>query len=961
MNRSPNFFETTQYRLCLETILFAIILTIPTYLAAVYGLGLSQRVGWLILGGGVVYIPLLFMLVRGYVNSVAWALIALQWVYITIGVVAMGVWGDMTLLTAAVLHVVAAYLLLGRRRSSVFILGHGTVILITFLNNFLQRPSLPPYTLTMFGPLYHGESLYFGIIFLHLYLIIRGLFLSIRLTQQTISKLELANRKLRIDEQTLRLAIEERTKALSESEEKNRAIVEALPDAMSRVTNEGVYIDFRVPPDFPLRDKIELNRVGKRYSDFVPAKTAAEFLSYVQKAIRIGKRVTYKRALAHLDATIEVRISKLNDSEAISIIRDVTQQTRAEQQLKESEARYRAFVAASPDVLIRLDREGYYLDFWMPEDFPQQEYLPAERSGRHLSEFVSEEIYEQAMVHIKAALTSGQMQIFHYVRPKTNRHFEARIVPDGDSAITAIIREVTQQRQELERLQAVIGATPVAVIVFDKREPGTILWANEVACFYARRSLDEFIGIPIWKLIWFKEKSVLKKIIEQLEANETIRHLEAELRVEKDRSVWFRFSIFEMVYDGRQARMAFIEDIDELRRTTAVFQRVQKLDSLGVLAGGIAHDFNNLLTSIMAQTNIAQRKLALKQDAAPHLEKALFASEKAAELTQQMLAFSGKGQIESRHISVNKLVNDNLALFEAVLPKYHRFSVKEDDGELFISGDSAQIQQVLMNLLLNAAQALEERTAGKIELHLAERWLAEGVRQDGNTAVFLKPGAYASIIVADNGAGMNKETVSRIFEPFFTTKVDGHGLGLAAVVGIVRGHGGEIMVQSERGQGTTIELLLPLVQPAAPPRREPVAPLHPLTSKSVLVIDDEAHVLESLHDMLSLTQKTVLTARGGENGLETFYNYADEIGLVILDLSMPDRHGSDVFIELREHAPALPIILCSGYSEADVAHLFTDEFCTRFVQKPFKATTLLTVVNQLMNSQQPDGGTRSGE
>lgn len=950
MNRSTTFFERMQYRLVRETLLLALVLTVPIWLIAVWGLGFSNRIGWAILFAGAAYLPLIFFLEAKNATRLSLAIIVLQWVSITLGILVLGVWGNTTLLTALVLHSVAAYLLVGPQKSRFFTAGHIVLTLMAWLNYFWQRPFLPPYPLIGLGSPVEAEPLYFGIVFVHLYLIIRGLLLSIRFTQQTVNQLAIVNRQLYTNEQLLRAVVEERTRKLAESEEKNRAMVEALPDAMSRVTAEGVYIDFRVPNDFPLRDKIDLDRVGRSFSDFAAPELANEFLASIRQAIKSGKRVTYRRTLPRLGATIEGRVAKVGDNEAISIIRDITSQVEAEKRLKESEARYRAFVAACPDVLIRLDKDGYYLDYWIPEEYSDIEILSTERSGRHLSEFVSEAVLTTALAKIEAALATGKMQIFDYDHPELERHLEARIVPDDEGAVTAMIRDISQQREELKRLQAVINAVPNAVIVFNKADPSEILWANQMACRYLERSLDQLIGLTIRDFVEFVDPSVLSSIMAQLRVGEPIQHLEAQIVVRQTESIWCRLSIVEMQYAGEPARMAFVEDIDELRRTAAVLQRVQKLDSLGVLAGGIAHDFNNLLTSIITQTAIAQHKLTMRQDPAPHLEKSMSASELAAELIQKMLAFSGKGQTESRQISLNELVTSNISLFEAMLPRHLTFSVKEENTTLFVDADGAQIQQVLMNLLLNAAQAFEGRNEGAIVLRLAKRWFEGGILQEGNTAVSLQAGPYASIMITDNGVGMSKLTLQKIFEPFFTTKSAGHGLGLAAVVGIMRGHGGEIVVQSQPNIGTTFELLLPLASNSlAEPHDQPVRHLQKDTHKKhVLVIDDEPNVLESIRDMLQFSQNTVLDASGGKLGLQKYLEHQSDIGVVILDLSMPDMHGSEVFLELRKHDKYLPVILCSGYSEADVAYPFASEEQTYFLQKPFKTETLRDLVNKLI-------------
>lgn len=941
-----------RYQLIRETLWIAIACVLPSYAVLQFVWSFPLYAGTAVLLSGVVYFLLLHSLEESNPFPVTICVLFLFWLYITLGMLLFGVWNHWILVVSFVFLPVAAYVLIGTRFAVAFLFGHSLILTAEMWLRLEERPFNLLGTFFPYTQQRDVDLLYFSIFFMLLFMILRSSMLAARFARESAIQLAAANQKLQLNEQYLQQEVEKRTRELTESEEKNRALAEALPDVVSRASVDGVYLDFRVPPDYPNGDQIESDRVGRSFFDFVSPELANEFLKKIREVVRTGKRITHEYVTPTSGAIIEGRITKVNDNETIAILRDVTKQRQAETELKESERRYRALVSAMPDILIRMNREGVYLDYWKPQDFIAPLNITGERIGHNISEFLPTNIVKQMMHHITLALDSGQIQIFEYERIEPKRRYEARIFPYSDDAITAVVRDITHQHNELKRLQAVINATPSIVIVFEHGTPNHVRWANELACRYLNILLDEIVGMDIGHLIRVKEKAVLAAILDKLRNNQPIKHLETELGMAENTFAWFRITVSSVMYDGKMMRMAVLEDIDELRRTTAVFQRVQKLDSLGVFAGGIAHDFNNLLTSIITQTSIAQRKFENDQDGLPHLGKALLASEKATSLTQKMLAFSGKGQFKTELINLNTIVLENMTLLEAVLPKQSAFQFKAASKPLYINGDKVQIQQVLMNLILNAAQATTQNEDGKISLRVVECWMDEGVVAEGSTAVFFQPAHYASIIVTDNGSGMSPETKRKLFEPFFTTKSTGHGLGLAAVVGIMRGHSGEIIVESEQGVGSTFQLIFPKVQPepestlseASTPPTLPASPSH-----HVLVIDDEIDILEAFKDSLALAQIPVMVAQGGNSGLALFTEHQEKIGLVILDLLMPDKNGAEVLHQLQQQAPNLPVILTSGYSDQIVMGELLSDGVVEFLKKPFTTKRLLTMVERLMH------------
>lgn len=401
-----------------------------------------------------------------------------------------------------------------------------------------------------------------------------------------------------------------------------------------------------------------------------------------------------------------------------------------------------------------------------------------------------------------------------------------------------------------------------------------------------------------------------------------------------------------------------IRDITERLQAERAMRHTQKLESLGVMAGGIAHDFNNLLVAMLAQTSLAMRKLDLTHPARRHVQKAVNAADRAADLTRQMLAYSGQGHFEVTNINLNQLIQENVDLLHAALPKQIELSLALAPNLPAIRGDKGQLQQVIMNIVLNAAEAIEQEELGKVEI---ETYLdtippptADNLRRQTHVELpATASGAHLVFAVTDNGCGMDEGTMARIFDPFFTTKFTGRGLGLAAVLGIVKGHGGTMRVNSKPSVGTRFELYFPLVQDrdtavSALPTTAPLSHALPI-DHHILIIDDETPVREVVADILSDANYHPLTAPNGQSGLNLLAQTPD-VKLIILDYSMPGLNGLETLKRIRENHPYLPVILSSGYAQpADLSAMAQDEHVS-FLMKPYTPIQLLTAVSEAMTT-----------
>lgn len=403
--------------------------------------------------------------------------------------------------------------------------------------------------------------------------------------------------------------------------------------------------------------------------------------------------------------------------------------------------------------------------------------------------------------------------------------------------------------------------------------------------------------------------------------------------------------------DGNITRIvATSRDVTERNRAQEAMHHAQKLESLGVLAGGVAHDFNNLLVALMGQTSIAMAKLPADEPARKHVEKAMKAAERASHLTRQLLAYSGRGQLESRQLSLNQLIEDNFHLLQVAVPKQVKLNLSLWPSLPPVEGDPGQLQQIVMNLILNAAEAIGEEP-GSIMLSTELRTVtAKDVELWQLTNYPLEPGPYALLKVEDDGPGMDEETLSRIFDPFFTTKFTGRGLGLAAVLGIVRSHRGGLRVSSRADAGTVFEILLPVSKVSSVVYENGVTRTdltQSLKSRTILVIDDEQPVREAIRDILELEGVNVLTAKNGRLGIDLYAQQKDEIDLVVLDLSMPELSGSETFTQLCKIDSGVRVLLSSGYSEEDaLSRLADSKNLVGFMQKPFEWDTLVDAVSK---------------
>ena len=368
----------------------------------------------------------------------------------------------------------------------------------------------------------------------------------------------------------------------------------------------------------------------------------------------------------------------------------------------------------------------------------------------------------------------------------------------------------------------------------------------------------------------------------------------------------------------------------------------QRMEAIATLASGIAHDFNNLLGGIMACVSLMDLQLGEHFRFHEDLSEIKALVERGAELTRQLLGFAHRGKYVPAPLDLNAIVSDLSASFCRTRKDIRTVLACAGEGT-FVSADKTQIQQLLVNLLLNARQAMPN--GGTITLGTESVFLSKS----DVSAHGVSPGRYIRLTVTDTGVGMSEDTCKRIFEPFFTTRQfgQGAGLGLASVFGIVKNHGGFITVQSQQGQGASFSVFLPAIEPHATKRR-PIS----ITPKSpcgpILVVDDEPYILRSSQRLLKAMGYTVLTAKGGREAIDILKQYPNQIALVILDMVMPGLNGRDTFEALRELEANVKVLLCSGYSAEGEASEIMLGGCNGFIQKPFDSEELAAKLREIL-------------
>ncbi len=751
--------------------------------------------------------------------------------------------------------------------------------------------------------------------------------------------------------------------ALRASESRYRALVETSPDAIAQTDLQGriLFVNRRAAVLLGCESPEELTGTDS-FRLFAPEEHQ-RVLAGMQRRLEEGGIRGMRCVMLRKDGAriwVELSSSLMRDERGrpaffITVAQDITERVRAEEALRETTEELKTYFHFSLDLFCIADTDGYFRRL-NREWEKVLGYRLEELEGRKFLDFVHPEDLQATQDVVAMLVEQKEVRNFtnrYRCRDGSYRWIEWRCYPSG-RRIFAAARDITERMQTQESLKILaelLDISPVCVIAHDLK--GKLLYANEKTYVLHGWSRDEFLAMDLSKIDTPESARLIAPRIDEI-----MERGEASFEVSHYRKDGTTFPLLVNVrlarWGDRPIFLSAWTDLTERKDEEAKrleFERqllhTQRLESLGVLAGGIAHDFNNLLMAIVGNLDILLMNLPAESPLHNGIEQALKASRRAADLTRQMLAYSGRGRFVLRPLDLGELVRENARLFRTAISRTITIDLVAAAGLPLIEADPGQVQQVVMNLIINASEAIGEQS-GQVKISTGVQACEEADLRSSRLNEKPPPGKFVYLEVSDTGCGMDEQTQQCIFDPFFSTKFVGRGLGMPAVLGIVRGHGGAIFMESAPGKGTTIRVLFPAKEIREERTvREPSRPVATF-SGTVLVVDDDEIVRSVCMDLLHHLGFSTIEAKDGDQALAIFGERAEEISCVILDLTMPRRDGVGTFQEMKRRRPDVKVILCSGYSEQESLSRFAGEGLAGFLQKPYQLGELKDRIERVL-------------
>ncbi|NOY86976.1 MAG: PAS domain S-box protein [Deltaproteobacteria bacterium] len=644
---------------------------------------------------------------------------------------------------------------------------------------------------------------------------------------------------------------------------------------------------------------------------------------------------------------------------------EIERRKRGEAVLRESEERYRTLFDFTSDSIFLLDSEGGILDV-NATAVDHYGYSQEEFKNMTVKNLAAPDLVFRVDEQVRKVLDGGAMFLSRNLKKNgTEMQIEVHARPviiAGRKSMLAVVRDITERKGMEEKLrrseESLARAQRIAHMgnVDWNLVSGRIVGSDEAFRIFGLAS-GQFDGTfdAFLDRVHPEDLEMVRKAVEDVLKGKHVDSLEHRI-VRPDGDVRYVSESARISFDesGNPARMVVtILDITERRKLEDRIRHAHQMESLGLLAEGIAHDFNNMLTGILGNASLAEMKLPPDSPAIFYTRKIINAAQQAGELANQMLAYSGKGRLVLDDVDLSAVIQGMEKILATAVGKNVNITYHLSDTLPVIEADVSQIRQVVTNLIINAAESIGDDvgvivvTTGMMK---CDRSYLDQIRFAGD----LSEGWYVLLDISDTGRGMASTIWDRIFEPFFTTKEFGRGMGLAAVLGIVKGHGGGVRIQSEPERGATFRVLLPATEeprdkPVEPPPEENLEGV-----RTVLVVDDEEIIRDLARDMLETEGFQVLTAPDGPEALKIFRNRLDEIDLVLLDMTMPKMGGDEVFYEMKNIRGDIPVILSSGYDESIAtgpfeSGLFAHDGLAGFIQKPYSAADLVRKIKKTLS------------
>ena len=771
--------------------------------------------------------------------------------------------------------------------------------------------------------------------------------------------------------------VTERSKAdeaLRESEEKLKGISNSVQDSIIVVNDRGE-VSFWNPAAERMFGYTASETLGKNVHELLaPREFADAYYAGVDGFAETGQGAAVGRILP-LTAVrrngeifpIELSLSSFRMDgrwHAVGAARDITERKKAEDALRESEQRYRRLFEDAPLIYVMTRHEhgvpvihdcnGLFLS--------SLGYLREEVQGKPLADFYSTESRAEL-------LERGG-----YARALAGEFFigERELLTRGGTFIPTILYTAT----ELDPAGQVIGARGMFVDITERKKAeealrrserlyrsvieniedvfyrsdaeGRLLMASPSgAILFGYDSVDEMIGLPLESLWVNPDES--QRLLDIVKEQAKVTDFEGLLR-KKDGSA-FAASLSTHFYRDEDGTVlgteGIIRDISERRRIEAQLLRSQKMEAMGTLAGGVAHEINNLLQVVLGHADMLLVKGGMDATSGRSLEAIRSAARNGSDLVNRILTFSRKAESKMRPLNLSDEVRRIEEMLRRTIPRMISLEMSLEENLPMISADPSQIGQILLNLAINARDAMPE--GGRLVFETGNATIREGYYR---THPEVKPGKYVLLAVSDTGQGMDEGVSDHIFEPFFTTKQPGQGsgLGLSIVFGVVKSHGGHITCYSEVGVGSTFKILFPVLAEGLQPDPATTIEMPGGGTETLLLVDDEDGVRTLGAEMLEMAGYTVLTSANGREALEVYRNKRESISLVILDLIMPEMSGRHCLEQLLRMNPTAKVLVASGYAANGPAKETRESGATGFVSKPFDMKEILLAIRKCLDS-----------
>jgi two-component system cell cycle sensor histidine kinase/response regulator CckA len=626
---------------------------------------------------------------------------------------------------------------------------------------------------------------------------------------------------------------------------------------------------------------------------------------------------------------------------------------------REQDARLQALIGSIDEMVFEVDRDGTFINIWTTNE--DLLYRPLhELKGKRVSEAISEDFFRPLSMILQRVFSSGRGEDMEYLLkvPLGERWFLARVnrIPSADGAhhtLCLAVRDITDRKhaeialqKSEEKFSRAFHLGPDAIVITSV-DDGRFVEVNDNFLRLTGFTRPELLGrTSVEAGIWPNRKD-REQLVALLKRSSEVRDLEMRISIKSGEQRTVQISVHTINLGNAPCLISILRDCTERKALEEQLRQAQKMEAVGRLAGGVAHDFNNLLVGILGYSDLLKKKLSEQGPLLRMANEINFAAMRARDLTSRLLALSRRQVLQPQVLDLNVLVRDCERLLRPVIAEDIRVTLRLDTKVGAVKADPAQLEQVVLNLVLNARDALP--AGGAISLVTCSIQVDAALARQHPGLI---PGSYVRLCVADTGQGIPPEVMPRIFEPFFTTKQTGKGsgLGLSSVYGIVKQTGGCVTVSSEPGKGTTFGIYLPRAS-EAPERRAPTRTSAQPSSgtETILLVEDEAVVRDLVCDILRETGYQVLCAPSGVEALQVAGEHSAPIHLLVTDVVMPEMSGPELANRLCHLRTKMRVLYMSGYTDDALLGRKGLPEQSVFIQKPYTPEQFLRKVRETLD------------